>query len=427
MSTLLPEGDWQTRLDYIMDMMREMSRQTDPSQMVREYAARTQALLERDRVISLSRRGHESPELRITRDSNSTVETNPWFEQHKHPRVRGGLLADLIYGDEPRVINDLTVPLDDPAHEWVGPYKSLMAIPLFDQGAALNMVLFLRREPNAYRSDGLPETVWMSNLFGRATHNLVLTQELRRAYDEVDKELLAVARIQRSLLPDKLPEIPTLDLAAYYQTSRRAGGDYYDLFPLTDGRWGILIADVSGHGTPAAVVMAITHTLAHTYPEPPDPPGALLTHLNQQLARYYTADNGTFVTAFYGIYDPHTRALTYASAGHDPPRLKRCTDGSLILLNAAGGLPLGVIADESYAEATQQLQVGDQIVFYTDGITEAFNAKSELFGKERLDQVLTDCRLTAQGLIDAVMASVDEFAAGHPADDDRTVLVAKVV
>ena len=97
----------------------------------------------------------------------------------------------------------------------------------------------------------------MSSLFGRATHNLVLRNELKQTYDIVERELKVVADIQRSLLPQVLPKIPNLELAAYYRTSRWAGGDYYDFFPLPDGRWGILVADVSGHGTPAAVMMAI--------------------------------------------------------------------------------------------------------------------------------------------------------------------------
>ena len=124
----------------------------------------------------------------------------------------------------------------------------------------------------------------MSSLFGRATHNLVLRNELKHAYEIVERELKVVADIQRSLLPQVLPKIPNLELAAYYRTSRWAGGDYYDFFPLPDGRWGILVADVSGHGTPAAVMMAITHSLAHSLPGPADPPAALLGHVNRQLS-----------------------------------------------------------------------------------------------------------------------------------------------
>ncbi len=126
-----------------------------------------------------------------------------------------------------------------------------------------------------------------------------------------------------------MPKIPNLELAAYYRTSRWAGGDYYDFFPLPDGRWGILVADVSGHGTPAAVMMAITHSLAHSLPGPADPPATLLGHVNRQLSMHYTIANEVFVTAFYGIYDPVARTLTYSSAGHNPPRLMRCHDGTV--------------------------------------------------------------------------------------------------
>src|SRR5439155_11889868 len=134
--------------------------------------------------------------------------------------------------------------------------------------------------------------------FGRATHNLVLAEEVRKAYTVVERELKVVADIQRSLLPKTIPEIPGLGLAAFYQTSQWAGGDYYDFFPLPDGRWGILIADVSGHGTPAAVMMAITHSLAHGLPGHPDPPSTMLGHVNRQLYRRYNAGNEGFVTAF---------------------------------------------------------------------------------------------------------------------------------
>ena len=133
------------------------------------------------------------------------------------------------------------------------------------------MVITLQPEVAAFDPETFPEWFWVSSLFGRVTHNLVLREELKDAYEIVERELKVVADIQRSLLPQVLPKIPTLELAAYYRTSRWAGGDYYDFFPLPDGRWGILIADVSGHGTPAAVMMAITHSLAHSLPGPADP------------------------------------------------------------------------------------------------------------------------------------------------------------
>lgn len=418
--------DWKSRLDLIVETMREMSLHTDPQEMVRAYARRIRHLTPASRRLSLSRRGLERPWFRITRSTTWPEEINPWKERQRLPLLSGGLLAELIYGDEPRVIDELPADRADPAAEYLAGCRSLLAIPMYDQGVSLNMVVLLHEEPAGFDREQLPDVVWRSNLFGRATSNLVLKDELHEAYQALDRELQLVADIQRSLLPRELPIVPTLDLAAHYQPARRAGGDYYDFFPLPDENWGIFIADVSGHGTPAAVFMAVTHCMAHTHPGPAMPPGRVLGYLNHHLTAHYTDMAETFITAFYAIYDPRRRLLTYASAGHNPPRVKRCADGSLSSLDGAAGLPLGVKPDVRYEEASQQLEPGDQIVFYTDGVTEAHNPQDEMFGVERLDLALANCRLAARALLDAVLGAVESFAAGRAADDDRTLIVARV-
>ena len=424
----LMKGDWQERLAYIVDAMRDMSVQTDAQEMVRSYGTRVRTLLPVARWLSLSRRGLEAPWYRITRSSTWTEAIDPWKQKDRLPLLKGGLLADLIYGDEPRLIDDITPLLapDDPAFEYLSGFRSLMAAPHFDQGVALNMVITLQPDAAAFDPETFPEWFWVSSLFGRVTHNLVLREELKNAYEIVERELKVVADIQRSLLPQVLPKIPTLELAAYYRTSRWAGGDYYDFLPLPDGRWGILIADVSGHGTPAAVMMAITHSLAHGVPGPPDPPATLLGHVNRQLSNRYTASNEVFVTAFYGVYDPVNRTLTYSSAGHNPPRLKRCGDGSVNSLEEVGGPPLGLFDDIEYDQTTLALRPGDILAFYTDGITEAMNTENVQFGTTRLDEVLRRCGLDATEIIRATIEAVDLFTGGHPPEDDRTLLVGRV-
>ena len=419
-------GTWEQRLAEIVNTMREMSSQTDPQSMVRAYAARMRRFLPTDASISLSRRDLDPPRYRITRFSGWDGEVNPWRDGDKLPLLEAGLLGRLIYGDQPCIIDEIDVADDDPAAAFLAGQRSLLALPLYDKGVALNMVVLTRTEPNAFNREILPEQVWMSNLFGRATHNLVLSEELSRAYAAVDQELSAVEEIQKSLLPASLPDIPTLTLAAHYRTSRRAGGDYYDFFPLDSDRWGILIADASGHGTPAAVIMAVTHSIAHTHPGPPTPPGRLLAHVNRELAARYTADNGRFVTAFYGVYDSRARTLCYASAGHPGPRVKRCRDRRLETLDAVRGLPLGIVLDETYDDATIQLAPGDQMILYTDGITETQNSAGDMFGVERLDTVLNECGRQAGELIEAVVSAVEAFSGGRPPADDRTMLVAKV-
>ncbi len=422
----LKNATWQQRLDYVVDMMREMSTQTDPQAMVESYVKRVQHLLPATRRISLSRRNLEYPYVRITRFSDWNERVNPWEFPERLPVIRGGLFADLIYANEPRLIDELSVGGDDPAAAYLDGQRSLLAVPLYDQGESLNMVIIAQDQPGAFDRERIPEWVWMSNLFGRATLTLVLSDKLKNAYESLDRELQAVGKIQRALLPASLPRIPTLDLAAYYQTSARAGGDYYDVFPLTDGTYGLMIADVSGHGTPAAVIMALTHGLGHAFPGDPTPPSALLGYINRQLCAQYTTRFGAFVTAFYGVYCPKTRTLRYASAGHNPPRLKRCADGSVAALDGAQSLPMGITEEATYTESEHTFVPGDQIVFYTDGITEAMDPQGVMFGTERLDQALACCRLTADGLIDAVIEAVHGFSDGQPQEDDRTMIVAKV-
>jgi sigma-B regulation protein RsbU (phosphoserine phosphatase) len=418
--------DWRTKLALIVETVRDMSRHTDPQEMVRAYGERVRGFLPIDRRLSLSRRGLSAPKYRITRSTTWAEDINPWQERDRLPLLEGGVLAGLLYGDEPRVFDDLQLEADEPAAAYLSGHRSLLAIPMFDQGEALNMVVLLRKEAAAFPREQIPDLVLQANLFGRATANLVLKGELQRAYQALDGELKVVGDIQRSLLPAVLPRIATLDLAAYYQPAQRAGGDYYDFFGLPDGRWGIFIADVSGHGAPAAVLMAVTHCIAHTHPGPAMPPSKVLDYLNQHLAARYLTSGDAFVTAFYGLYDPTSRTLTYSCAGHNPPRLKRCQDGSLLSLDGAGGLPLGILPECRYEEETQQLQLGDQIVFYTDGITEARNPHGQLYGTARLDVVLENCALQAGALLDALIRSVEEFAGGRPADDDRTLIVARV-
>ncbi len=424
--TAMTGEHWKTRLVHVVDTMRELSLQNDPQSMVRAYGNRMQAMMPLDCSVSLSRRGLQPPMVRVTRYSGWPEEINPWREPQRLPVLYGGIFAELIYANQPQLIRRLSLAPDDPARKYLGGIQSILALPLFDAGEALNMVVLGRAQEDGFEEENMPEWVWMSNLFGRATQTLVLKEQLQVAYESLDKEMQSVGRIQRALLPERLPEISTMQLAAYYQTSTRAGGDYYDFFEMPDDRWGILVADVSGHGTPAAVIMAITHGLAHSYAGIPSDPADLLRHLNRHLFQRYTGHVGGFVTAFYGVYDARTRNLEYASAGHNPPRLKHCRDSAVMSLDGAQSMPLGIAADTEFEHARIQFEPGDQIIFYTDGITEAMDVSGEQFGLERLDKALRNCMLTADGLLASVVQGVNDFAAGHPADDDRTMLVAKI-
>ena len=174
---------------------------------------------------------------------------------------------------------------------------------------------------------------------------------------------------------------------------------------MPDGRCGILIADVSGHGTPAAVLMAITHSIAHAHPGHPEPPGPLLAHINRHLTERYTTDGETFVTAFYGVYDPAGRTFRYACAGHNPPRLMRCATGEITSLDGANGLPLGIDGDQSYEE-----QDAGPPARRPDPLLHRWHHRGRGPRRQPLrprppGPVLTRCTLEASDLIHAVLDS----------------------
>ncbi len=416
--------NWRARLAASVEVMKELSRYSDPQEMSAVFVRRMSQLFPFTRQLTISRRGLRFPQYRVTRFNLWKEPVNPWKEPHRLPIHEGGLLAELVYSDQPRVIDDLTLDPDDPANEYLGGQRSLLAIPHFDQGTAQNVVVLAHENGEPFPRDRIGDLVLLSNLFGRATQTLVLSQAAKEAYEAVDYELRTIADIQKSLLPAALPHVPGLDVAVHYQTAKRAGGDYYDFFPLPGDRLGVLVADASGHGAPAAVLMAIAHSIAHTLPEPVRP-GELLTHLNAHLTRRYTRQTGNFMTAFYAVFDPANGVLSYASAGHNPPRLLRCVDGSRAILNRAQRLPLGIKPDEVYAEQSLPIQVGDQVVFFTDGVIEAVNHDGDVFGLDRIDAALAACPRTAEQLIQSILRELTAFTAGVPIADDRTLLVVK--
>ena len=412
-----------TRLSASVDLMRDLSRISDPREMHDLFVRRMEELFPVTRRLTVSRRGLHYPEYRITRCTLWKEPADPWGETHRLPVYSGGLLAELLYSDEPHLIDNLELDPDDPAGEFLGGQQSLLAIPQFEQGVTVNAIVLGREDVAAFPRDRIPDLVMLSNLFARATQTLILSKAVRDAYDSLDFELRTVADIQKALLPTQTPQVPGLDVAVHLRPAARAGGDYYDFFELPGEKLGVLIADASGHGAPAAVLMAMTHSITHTLPDPIRP-GALLTHLNAHLARRYTRPTGSFVTAFYAVFDPAAGTLTYSSAGHSPPRLRR-RDGSLAVLNRAQRLPLGIKPDEVYPEQSIALRPGDRAMLFTDGVIEAVNGDGEVFGTSRLDEALPREDLTAKASIQAILDSWNEFTAGEPYADDRTLVIVK--
>ncbi len=275
--------------------------------------------------------------------------------------------------------------------------------------------------------DYITKPIQAEEVLARVANHLsrrYLEREVRRSRDGLERELATAAGMQRLILPAALPADPALTFAAYYRTSRYAGGDYYDVLSLGARRFGLILADVSGHGASAAIVMAMIRAVLHASRAARDDPAGLLETLNRHFC--YLWDTATFATALYGVLDAERRTLRLACAGHPPPLLLRDDDAARPLpLEAVPALFWGELRDVPVTE--HALRAGDRVVFYSDGITERHGPADTFFELDGLVSSLASRRAaTPQALVDAVVADVDAFAEGLEPEDDQTLLVAGV-
>ena len=249
-----------------------------------------------------------------------------------------------------------------------------------------------------------------------------LADRLTEANRLLDRETRGVGQLQRELLPEAPPPVPGYAWSVHYETSTRAGGDYYDFVTLPDGRIGVLIADASGHGAPAAVLMAMTRTLLRAAAAEAAAPADRLARLNRGLGELLPA--GWFVTACYAVLDPQSGALDYALAGHEAPLLRRARDRSVERLALHGGPLLGPFPRATYESGRVELERGDALVLYTDGLPEAVNPDGRLLEAEA---VLATLESVPDGRPETLRARLLERVAAHRAgaalSDDLTLLI----
>ncbi|HUA87728.1 MAG TPA: SpoIIE family protein phosphatase [Bryobacteraceae bacterium] len=248
--------------------------------------------------------------------------------------------------------------------------------------------------------------------------------EIEAAERAMAKELEQAAQIQQGLLPSKPPAIPGLDLAGNTTACHTVGGDYFDYIPFPDGRVAILVGDVAGKGMPASLLMSSLQARVQVLFEDAAGLAGKLGRLNKAICAH--CPKNRFITFFIAVADPATGELVFSNAGHNPPLLIRA-GGSVDKLSN-DGLILGILPTAVYQETATQMNSGDVLVMFSDGVTEAPDPKDEDFGEDRLASLVASLRdRPSSEIVEAIEAAVNEWTQGAPAADDITVLVARRV
>jgi serine phosphatase RsbU (regulator of sigma subunit)/anti-sigma regulatory factor (Ser/Thr protein kinase) len=312
--------------------------------------------------------------------------------------------------------------LDSPALEQLKQAGVKLAVPLVSQGELIGVLnLGPRLSEQDYSSD---DRKLLDSLAAQAAPalrvgQLVREQEAQAATRQRFEHELEVARlIQHHFLPRELPDLAGWEIAAYYRPAREVGGDFYDVIPLSDGRVGFVVGDVTDKGVPAALVMSATRSVLRATVARLIEPGAVLQHVNEHLCP--DMPEKMFVTCLYALLDPRTGLFRFANAGHDLPYVTS-RDGVTEL--RARGMPLGLMPGMVYEENETTLAPGDCVLLHSDGIVEAHSPAREMFGFPRLKATVGDAP-GGQALIDRVLADVEAFVGDGAEQEDDITMVA---
>ncbi len=328
-------------------------------------------------------------------------------------QVNGQPIDDWIKANPSRSLNEsarasITEPL-------------LIVMPLFTHEGRYGLLFVLESENGfEYREKKVEIISGIARNLSMSMQNEKLKNEMINR-ERISQEFQLAQEIQRTFLPESLPVITGWELNARWRPALQVGGDFYDAFMLDEERVGLVIADVSDKGMPAALYMTVARTLIHSEALEGGLPSAALLRVNRSLLQ--NSQKGLFITCLYAILNTHSGEMTYTNAGHNRPLWLRKSHKDVAWLEM-GGMPLGVSEQLQLTDQQLQMKAHDQLVFYTDGVTEARAADGTLFGEERLFNILNLFRNRPSSLlIDAIDQKIMDFRGGAPVSDDLTLMV----
>lgn len=313
--------------------------------------------------------------------------------------------------------------------------KALLAAPLLDGGDCVGVIEFLN--PIGRPAFTQTDETMVEYFAGLVASALIRIRAQEAAIERaaVQRDLDLARELQEGLLPKVFPtllEAPGIDLFARLEPAKEVSGDLYDFFPVEPGRMCFVVGDVSGKGIAAGIFMAVTRTLIRATAVPGRSPLDIMTRVNRQLAQENQAS--LFVTMILGIVDTKTGQMVYAQGGHNPPLLMTAEGKSRY--EPTGGMPLGIFEDAKFGERELRLEVGETLLVYTDGVTEAMNEAKDLFGEHRLEQAVErvgagagagagagEAELSPEKIVERVLEKVGDFVLEAERSDDIALLV----
>ena len=332
----------------------------------------------------------------------------------RDPVDEGGLVARAMERREPVLASCASEEGTDTR------YESCLVVPIVGAHATVMGALELR----ATRAEAFDAgAVEILQLFGTVVAGAIESARLKdevRDKRRIDSELMVARQVMEELIPRTIPTLEGFDIAGVNEASFEVGGDYYEFIRLPDDRWGIIIADVAGKGIGAALLVSATRASLYALVGRELATRAVMRRANRFF--YDSVEDGRYVTLFYAVLDEQSRRIIYVNAGHQPPLLLR-RNGEVEELSS-GGVPLGMFEAPRYFEGFAELERGDLLVLYTDGIVESSDAHDEHYGRGRLLTTLGGARSeSAETICRQVMDDVRSFSFGS--QDDRTLLVLK--
>lgn len=341
--------------------------------------------------------------------------------QELHLKMGEGLIGHVAVTGKPYVSHEVR---NDPRYINARPRtNSEMVAPIISNNEVIGVFDLESDDLNAYSNDDLEVLLLLASQVAIIIEKVMLHEQLIEK-QRLETQLEVARQVQLELLPARDPQLNGFEISAYNFPTEEVSGDYYDWVRIYDDQIGIVIADVSGKGVPAALLMAFLRASLRAATHIGYAPHITMSKVNFLL--WESIERNQFVTAFYGILDATNRTVAYSNAGHNPALVMEA-DGSA-RFEERGGVPLGMFRDTRYYEYFLTIDSGQLLVLYTDGLTEATNSTEEEYGRDRLVAAVRECRdLSAREMIDYIHRDLITWTDGQGASDDVTIFIIKAL